>query len=845
MANNDNEKTGCGSMIRKVTRSEFGVLKEWSFIERIFVQWNERLKKVSHLLFYEWGLLLFIVGILLGRAIILSEITPFILPFVAAVFYLQKEKTPLAIIAVVAGSITSTMSHWPFVIVAVVLFTIFQKICKRFTTQMSSALPYIVFVASFMARGGLVYLVEGSISEYALMMTTVESGLSFILTMIFLQSVPFITDKKIQQPLKNEEIVCLIILLASVMTGTVGWVVYDLTIEHILARYLVLLFAFVAGAAIGSTVGVVTGLILSLASVASLYHMSLLAFSGLLGGLLKDGKKIGTSIGLLIGTLLIGLYGEGANAIWIYVTESLIAIFLFLLTPKSWLEYIARYIPGTVEHSTEQQQYLRKIRDITAARVEQFSHLFQTLSNSFSMTPSQIDEEDREREVDLFLSNVTEKTCQACFKKERCWVKNFNKTYETMENIMTEIEENGEVKNKALFADWKRACVKHDKVIQVITSELSKWEVNKKLRKQVIESRKLVADQLLGVSQVMYDFAKEIQKEKEANHVQEEEMLDALRGAGLEIGHIDIFRLEQGNIEIEMSVAPDQGVGQCEKVIAPMLSDILKETIVVKSEEHGFYPNGYSHVSFGSQKKFIVDIGVATVAKGGAWVSGDSYSTIELGSGKYAIAISDGMGNGERAHLESNETLKLLQKILQSGIEETVAIKSINSVLALRTTDEIFSTLDLAMIDLQDASAKFLKIGSIPSFIKRSHHVMKIEASNLPIGMIQEFDFDVVNEQMKPGDLLVMMSDGVFEAPKHVENKELWMKRIISEVKANDPQEVADLILERVIRSGHGEIADDMTIIVAKVKRNMPKWAAIPIQPAARKFKKKKKGRVS
>ncbi|MFK4996599.1 hypothetical protein ACI2OX_00385 [Bacillus sp. N9] len=35
---------------------------------------------------------------------------------------------------------------------------------------------------------------------------------------------------------------------------------------------------------------------------------------------------------------------------------------------------------------------------------------------------------------------------------------------------------------------------------------------------------------------------------------------------------------------------------------------------------------------------------------------------MELGPGKYAVAISDGMGNGERAHHESSETLKLLQK---------------------------------------------------------------------------------------------------------------------------------------------------------------------------------------
>ena len=41
--------------------------------------------------------------------------------------------------------------------------------------------------------------------------------------------------------------------------------------------------------------------------------MSLLAFSGLLGGLLKEGKKIGVSIGLFIATLLVGMYGEGRD----------------------------------------------------------------------------------------------------------------------------------------------------------------------------------------------------------------------------------------------------------------------------------------------------------------------------------------------------------------------------------------------------------------------------------------------------------------------------------------------------------------------------------------------------
>jgi stage II sporulation protein E len=210
---------------------------------------------------------------------------------------------------------------------------------------------------------------------------------------------------------------------------------------------------------------------------------------------------------------------------------------------------------------------------------------------------------------------------------------------------------------------------------------------------------------------------------------------------------------------------------------------------------------------------------------------------IDLGVGKYAVAISDGMGNGVRAHFESNETIKLLQKILQSGIEEKVAIKTINSILSLRTTDEIFSTLDLAIVDLQDGSSKFLKIGSTPSFIKRGDKIIKIEASNLPMGIIDDFEVEVVGEKLKAGDLLIMMSDGIFEGPKHVENNDLWMKRKISEIKTEEPQELADLIMEEVIRTRAGKIEDDMTVVVSSIEHNTPKWASIPVG----KYTKKKK----
>jgi stage II sporulation protein E len=646
--------------------------------------------------------------------------------------------------------------------------------------------------------------------------------------MIFLQSVPLISYRKRKQSLKTEEVISLIILLASVMTGTIGWMIYGLSAEHIFSRYLVVVFAFVSGPTIGATVGVVTGLILSFANVSSLYEMSLLAFSGLLGGLLKDGKKLGAALGLVVGSLLIGLYAQADQGLTTNLYESLTAVVLFLLTPSFVLKNLSKLVPGTSENMLEQQQYVRKIRDVTANRVEQFSNVFQALSKSFTQNGFYDEKPSADKEVDYFLSSVTERTCQFCFKKEQCWAQQFDTTYEYMKEIMLEVDNGTLEQNPRLIREMDKHCVKSKKVIDVIEHELTYFKANQHLKAQIQESRRIVAEQLHGVSEVMGNFAKEIKRERENLNVQEEQILEALRNFGMEINQIEIYSLEPGNVDIEMWVPNCHGRGESENIIAPMLTDILGESIVVKNEECAKYPQGYCHVSFGCTKAYVVDTGVAHAAKGGGFVSGDSYSMIELNAGKYALAISDGMGNGERAHYESSETLQLLKQILQTGIEETIAIKSINSILSLRTNDEIFSTLDLAMIDLQDANVNFLKIGSTPSFIKRGDKVIKIQASNLPMGIIEEFEVDVVNEQMKAEDLLIMMSDGVFEGPKHVENYEMWMKRKIGELQTNDPQEIADLIMEEVIRTKSGLIEDDMTVVVAKLQHNTPKWSSIP-----------------
>lgn len=786
-------------------------------------QWKDAVRK----LMLEQGGILYIIAFLLGRAVVLESLSPFVLAYLASIWLLRKEKARPIMLVMVASSLTITGQHSFYIALATLTFIFFAAICRSLKHQ-HKVIPIIVFCSSLLPRL-VAYALFESLTLYEWMLAGTEAILSAVLVLIFMQSVPLLSPKRYNPALKNEEVISLIILLGSLLTGMIGWQIFGANAEQIASRYLVLWLSYIGGAAIGSTVGVVAGLILSLASVGSIYQMSLLAFGGLLGGLLKEWRKIGVSLGLMIGTVLLGFYGEGAIVLTASLLETSLAVGLFLLTPVRLIRTVARYIPGTNEHAKEQQLYVQKVRDATANRMEQFSNVFQALSKSFDMQKiqQQVKGTQEEKEMDYFLSNVTERTCQSCFKKERCWVQQFDKTYELMNDVKQDLEQHQKV-DKVLHCQFANHCVKSNKIYEVMKEELSYYQANQQLKKQVGESRRFVADQLLGVSEVMGDFAKEIVKERENHEQQEMDIVAALKQMGFEIMKLDIYSLKKGNIDIEMSLSVYEYHGEGQKIIAPLLSDILQESVVVKTEETSPLPNGYCHLCFTSAKNFVVDVGVAHAARGGGFISGDSYSAMELSSGKYALAISDGMGNGARAHEESSETLRLLQQILQSGIDEHVAIKSINSVLSLRTNDEIFSTLDLAVIDLHHAGVQFLKIGSTPSFVKRGNQLHMIQASNLPIGIISDVDVEVVHDELKDGDMLIMASDGIFDGPKHIENMDAWFKRKLRELETDEPQEVADILLEEVIRTTEGAIVDDMTLVIAKISKFQPKWATIP-----------------
>ncbi len=806
-------------------------------MNRLYESVQKGFRKISYILISKLELPYIIMGFLLGRALILNELSPFAIPFFAVMYHLKKKNLMFISLAIVIGSNMSSYNHSAMIFSGMIFFFFMQKWLDTKKKTDVNYTPFLVSGAIFLPQAA-VHFYHHTENMYPWMMSGIESILGFILTLIFVQAIPIMMFHRDQVTLNQEEVIALTIVLASVMTGTLGWTFNGFLVEHIISRYFILLFAFVGGGAIGASVGVVVGLILSLSNPNAVFQISLLAFSGLLAGLLKQANKLGVAIGLVLGTTILSIYLGNQQEIISSFSESSIALILFLLTPKAVLKEIAKFIPGTPEYNNHYQDYVANVRQMTSGKIEQFANMFSQLANSFKEISSS-PHVDQSEQIDHFMNQVSEKQCQTCWKRDKCWNIEFFQTYRLMTELMTTIETKEKITKKDIPDEWKAHCVKHEQVAYHLLDIYEGYGDHLYWKKQLEESRLLVSHQLLGVSQVMKDLATEIKKEEKELGIQEKQIHQSLEKLGLAIRQVNVLNLEEGNVNIEVIQPSCNGTDECSKVVAPLLSDVIGENIIVSNKNCEYSKDGTCRICLRSAKIYEVDTGFASAAKGGKWLSGDSFSTIDIGNGKYAVALSDGMGNGERAQSESKTTLELLQQLLHSGIDENLSLKTINSVLLLRSQEEIFSTVDLAIIDLYDGLSKFLKVGSAPSYIKRGDEIITIMANNLPIGMIQDIDIDTVEHHLKPGDQLIMMTDGIYDAPRHTNNKELWIKRLIQEIETDVPQEFADLMLEKVIRYGDGTINDDMTVIVSKIEEYTPEWPAIKI-PGISKIEREK-----
>ena len=356
-----------------------------------------------------------------------------------------------------------------------------------------------------------------------------------------------------------------------------------------------------------------------------------------------------------------------------------------------------------------------------------------------------------------------------------------------------------------------------EKMTEAINSAFRISKVSFVWSAKLDEEKKNFEMQLNGVSKAISEIANDIDEEiinDDSFNEKKEQISILLKQKEILVQEILISKKENERYKIELYTEKSDKEGN-EEIIQNILTKVLGEKIIIQKIQEIKKENVTKFEAI-SDDKFILDIGHSIAIKDDMTVSGDSILQTKLKDGKYLLAISDGMGSGPEARKSSQIVISMLKRLLNSGFERETSVDIINSNL-LNVSEDVFATLDIAIVDLYKGNIEFIKNGACPTYIKNNRKIQIIKSLTLPAGVIKEASTDVFDKDIENNDIIVMCSDGILDSNVEYKNKELWVKYLLEDMETNNPQKISDIILNEAVDNNFGKIKDDMSILVCKL----------------------------
>ncbi|MGB7604679.1 MAG: stage II sporulation protein E [Lutisporaceae bacterium] len=755
------------------------------------------------------------IGFLLGRAVVLDYLSPFGLAYLA-IYSLQGMNLSFALTGVLLGVFTIAKKEILLkYFIASIIFIVAHLATSRWRVNQKAVAAVCAAIANFIA-GYFVYYIR-NYYIYDMLMIIIESLLIALLVYVYDGAFPVLKNLKARKTISSEEIVSISVLLAFCFIGA-DFSIYGLSIKNISMILLIILFSFHGSAGTGAALGIILGVIQSLSGSIIPAAIGVYGLCGLLAGIVKGIGKVGVALAFILGNALMTFYINGSTEVLIKFYEILAASILFMVIPNSFVKQALTNKKIFTSDLMKDKTYNKRFKQYTTDKLSEVASVFDelavTLKDSVSGKEfySQIDAAE-------ILDQVVSKCCSSCGMINNCWKRDFYKSYQYLFSFLTQIENEGSIRLESIPNTFRERCVKPEEMISSIRYYFDLYRNNLNWKKKINESRMVVCEQLKEVSTVVSDLALQIDMDVNFNHNLEELIIVALDTQGIYVQ--DVVAAEVGSgIQIEIKVPSCGGRRDCIKKIIPIVNNVTKKKFVKKDIHCLTTNNSQCCIKLKEAEKFQILTGVAKATKSGP-ISGDNYSFIELKDSKFMLALSDGMGTGYKASVESGTTIRLLEKFLYAGFDKDLAVKTINSLLLMKSDEETYATIDLTVINQYSGEVEFVKVGAVSTFIKYEDHVDVIKVGSLPVGILKNVEMEFIKKKLNDGDFIIMVSDGILDSNQSEINKERWMADIIDNINTRNPQKIADEILSTCIEINGGTACDDMTVMVAKIWENV------------------------
>ena len=751
-------------------------------------------------------ILIHLIGAIVARAAFFG-INPLAIGYFTAA-YLAKTGGGIIFFAVMIGiaTVMPTLAVLKYLIVMITTIVILEAPILK-NRQLPKPLLNMIPPLALFAISMMEVVANGNKSRLILF-AFLEAVIVFVSAGIFRSGIDYLLKAAKGYKMNNEQMISMAVTVAVIVYAIPELSnVYIAPVETVVF-FLVLFFTYKYGVGQGAVTGAVCGLVLSLRG-APIAGLGMLCMMGIAPAVFRELGRVPTATIYMVTAALMGIVFEGMTLTIQQIGALVSAVLVFLLLPRS-LAYrsdLENIVKGQEPFTTQ------NIGDIAKTRMRVFSDSFLKLAKTLTtITDKQVT--FQQQEINRIFEDISEKLCKNCSNCSNCWENNFNETYQAASKLFDVAEKNGVVLKEDIPFSFADSCICADQFILETNRGFEIAKLNHIWHNRLAESREVIADHLKEVSTVIQDISSDLYGRAEVSSFEEEQIIRCLKLERIHIKSISVLERSDKRKEIYLNAACRSGRCVTAKEAAAVISNMLGIRMCVSEASKTVISKEYDNYIFIEDTKFKVLTGVARAMKDK--VSGDNFSVLKMETGEIMIALSDGMGTGPEASDESEAVVSLLEQLIDAGFKAETAIKLINSGLALKVGEQTFSTIDMSIINLFTGVCEFIKIGAATTFIKRDNWVETISSTTMPIGMLQNVDYDTVTKKLYEGDIVIMVSDGVLDCIKE-DDKEAFMERLIMELNSNNPQKIANLIMDRTLAQRNYVPMDDMTVITAGI----------------------------
>jgi serine phosphatase RsbU (regulator of sigma subunit) len=143
-------------------------------------------------------------------------------------------------------------------------------------------------------------------------------------------------------------------------------------------------------------------------------------------------------------------------------------------------------------------------------------------------------------------------------------------------------------------------------------------------------------------------------------------------------------------------------------------------------------------------------------------IGGDFFDVVPTENG-VAVIVCDVSGKGISAAIMASMLQGMIRAELAAKVPLPAIVESANRFFTQRDVAGKYATICIFTLE-ENGTVEYVNCGHVAPVLVRKDGVQRIESNNLPVGLLPAMQFESRQLELRPGEKIILVTDGVTEA---------------------------------------------------------------------------------